>query len=278
MFVIGILLITSLGACKGTSGNKQEKNLIASVFKHNLYYNDIPEDLRNAANPADSSALVNGFVDQWIRKMLLLHEAEKRKPESLDIEKLVEDYKQSLLINNLEKQVIVEELDTVISNSEYESLYETIKENHIQEYAVIRLSYFKIPEKAQQIDKFYEWWKKDNKKRMHSYAEKYAETYLMEEDTWNKWEEVKKIIDDVVLKRYSFQTPKSVQKNIGEYEYFVTIHEFADKGQISPLGIIRDQLKNIILQKRKTNVMDDYLERIYLKELKNENIIIKENK
>ena len=159
--LIAILTFLLFTACKQQDDNIVKDDMkIASVFDHDLYLNSVPDDIKENGNPIDSAALVSAFTEQWVRKMLLLHEAEKRKPESLDIEQLVEDYKQSLLINNLEKQVISEELDTVVSENELEKIYEIIKENFVQEYPIIELSYYKIPESAPQIDKFYEWWKK----------------------------------------------------------------------------------------------------------------------
>jgi len=277
VLVLGMILLLSGQSCQEKNQQKANQVKVASVFKHHLYYDDIPEDLRKAANSADSTALVNGYVDQWVRKMLLLHEAEQRKPESLDIEKLVEDYKQSLLINNLEKQVIMEELDTVVANNEMQILYETIKDNYIQESPVIRLSYYKIPENTPQIDKFYEWWKNDNLLRMGPFAEKHAAIHLHDPNKWYEWDEIQQIADPEILKRYSFKKPRSIQKNIGEYEYFIKIHEFVESGEISPLGIIEAQVKNMIIQKRKSTVMDTYLERTYLRELKKENILLYNN-
>jgi len=272
-----LVFIMSLISCEKNSSVQSNSQKVASVFKYDLYYDDVPQDLRNAKSK-DSSALVNGFVDQWIRKMLLLHEAELRKPESLDIDKLVEDYKQSLLINNLEKQVITEELDTIVPDKELESMYEMIKANFVQEFPIIRLSYIKIPEKAPQIDKFYEWWKKDERGKIKYYSDKYAEFGITDYEVWKEWNDVQKYIDENILKKYSFKKTKKIQKNIGEFEYFIEIKEFVDKNEISPLSYIEDQIKSIIIQKRKTTVIDVYLERLYLKEFKKKNIVINKQK
>jgi hypothetical protein len=269
-----ILAFAGLYSCNSADKVNAPNPKIATVFDYELYYDDLPTDFRANTTRSDSIALVNSFVDQWVRKMILLHEAQIRKPKSLDIEKLVEDYKQSLLINNLEKQVIAQELDTIILEHELNGLYNEIKENFIQEHPITRLVYFKIPEKSPQIDKFYDWWKKENFSRMIAYAEKYGEVSLSDKNTWWEWNDIKNLIDEDIQNKYSMKEPTAIQKNIGDYEYFINIYEFVDINEISPLGYVEDQIRNIIIQKRKTIVMNEYLERIYMKEIKKKNIVL----
>ena len=274
--VFSLVFALGLTACNSTKNNNGEEEVLAMVFDHMLAKKDIPSDLFQNSTEGDSIALTNAYVEQWIRKMLLLHEAEKRKPESLDIDKLVENYKQSLLINNLEKQVITEELDTSVRMAELQNIYDKTKEHYVQDFPIIRLTYIKIPEKAPMIDKFYEKWKKGEAMKMKNYLEKYATTAILGENTWWEWNEIQHRIDADILQRYSFQKPREIQKNIGEFEYFINIHEFVDKNEIAPLSFIEAQIQNMIIQKRKTSVMDDYLERLYEKEIKNKNIVIYE--
>jgi hypothetical protein len=267
---IGISLIS----CDASRSKKGDSTVLAKVFDHDLEIQDIPDDLKNNENSEDRNALMNAYVDQWVRKMLLLHEAEKRKPESLDIEKLVEDYKQSLLISNLEKQVIDQELDTMVTAEELNQVYDQIKENFVQDFPIIRLNYIKISEKAPRIDKFYEWWKNDAYSSMDDYVEKYAVSAILGKDEWWEWNDIQNQIDTQILQLYSFKKPRSIQKNIGEFEYFISVFEFVDKGETSPLSYIEEQVRNIIIQRRKVTVMDEYLERLYQNEIKKKNIIL----
>ena len=112
---------------------------------------------------------------------------------------------------------------------------------------------------------------------MKYYAEKYAEVAVEHNDSYYKWNELKNVIDKEILNRYSFNKAKNIQKNIGEYEYFIEIVNFVDKNEISPLRYIEDQVRNIIIQKRKTSVMDEYIERLYLKEIKKKNVVLYNN-
>lgn len=272
--ILSFCLAFSLASCSDSNSADDSERILASVYDHDITLEDIPEDMIQAGQNPDSNALLNAYVDQWVRKMLLLHEAEKRIPKSLDIEKLVEDYRQSLLINTLEKQVINEELDTLIRKKELDEVYDVIKENYVQEFPIIRLNYIKIPEKAPRIDLFYEWWNKDEFAKMDRYIQKNANSAILGKDDWWEWNEIQKQIDPVILQKYNLKKPRRIQRNIGEYEYFINIYEFVDKNSVSPLSFIEEQIRNIIIQKRKVHVMDDFLERLYQSEIDNKNIIL----
>lgn len=254
--------------------NKKSREVIAQVYDRKLYLKDFPEELTRIENKEDSIALSNAFVEQWIRKILLLHEAEKFKPESLDIEKLLQDYKESLLINSFQRQIITSQMDTLVSVSEIRELYDNLKGNFILEYPVIRFSLVKIPHDAPDIDKFYAAWKNNNRKITVPYIKKHAAQHLDFTGKWIEWNQTKKQVDKAVLRNISFEKKSTIQKKIGSHEYFIKIVDFVDKNEISPLSYIEDHLVNIVVQKRKAKVIEQYIEQLYEKESNQNNIRI----
>ncbi|HAQ39274.1 MAG TPA: hypothetical protein DCX89_02960 [Saprospirales bacterium] len=254
--------------------NKRSKEVIAQVYDRRLYLKDFPEELTRIENKEDSIALSNAFVEQWIRKTLLLHEAEKFKPKSLDIEKLLQDYKESLLINSFQRQIITSQMDTLVSVSEVRELYDNLKGNFILEYPVIRFSLVKIPHDAPNIDKFYAAWKSNDRKITAPYIKKYAVQHLDFSGKWIEWNQTKKQLDSAVLRNVSFEKKSTIQKKIGSHEYFIKIVDFVDKNEISPLSYIEDHLVNIVVQKRKAKVIEQYIEQLYEKESNQNNIRI----
>jgi len=257
--------------------NKRSKEVIAQVYDRKLYLKDFPEELTRIENKEDSIALSNAFVEQWIRKTLLLHEAEKFKPESLDIEKLLQDYKESLLINSFQRQIITSQMDTLVSVSEVRELYDNLKGNFILEYPVIRFSLIKIPDDAPNIDKFYTAWKNNNRKITVPYIKKHAVQHVDFSGKWIEWNQTKKQLDSAVLRNISFEKKSTIQKKIGSHEYFIKIVDFVDKNEISPLSYIEDHLVNIVVQKRKAKVIEQYIEQLYEKESNQNNIRIFKN-
>ena len=54
--------------------------------------------------PKDSLAIIQAYIERWTRDTLLLNEAEQNIPSDLNIDKLVRDYRASLIRHNYEKR------------------------------------------------------------------------------------------------------------------------------------------------------------------------------
>jgi len=275
---IAFLTLPAFYGCQYFSDeSKKSREVIAQVYDRKLLLKDFPEELRNIDDTEDSTALSNAFVEQWIRKTLLLHEAEKYKPKSLDIEKLLQDYKESLLINSFQKQIITSQLDTLVSVSEVKELYDNLKGNFILEYPIIRFSLAKIPADAPDNNGFYAAWKKNDRKKTIPYIKKHAVQHLNYSEKWTEWNQTKRQLDNALLRNVAFDEKNTVQKKIGSHEYFIKIVDFVDKNEISPLSYIEDQLVNVVVQKRKAKVVEQYVEQLYEKESNQNNIRIFKN-
>lgn len=82
------------------------------------------------ATAEDSAEVAKNYIDNWIKRQLILQVAEKYlTAEQLDIERRVQDYKESLIIYSYENELIQQKLDTVVSQDEIEAYYQQYEEN-----------------------------------------------------------------------------------------------------------------------------------------------------
>ncbi len=70
----------------------------------------------------DSSLIINAYVERWIRETLLLLEAERNIPSDLNIDKLVRDYRASLVRHSYEQFLVEQLLDSTVTKAELEAL------------------------------------------------------------------------------------------------------------------------------------------------------------
>ena len=67
------------------------------------------------------------FIDSWIRRQLIIHQAESNIDKSeLNFSKELEEYRNSLIIYKYETMLVEKKLDTVITDAEIEKY---VKEN-----------------------------------------------------------------------------------------------------------------------------------------------------
>src|SRR6187549_943616 len=157
-----VVLVTGVVACKKSTKVGEEKPepvLLAQVFDYKLYFDDIKDLIQGYANAEDSIQQVRSLSEHWVRDRLILVEAEKNLPKEVNMNKLLEDYRQSLLRHFFEQRALEERLDTVITENDLVQYYEANKEQHRLESGILRAYYFKIKRPSQRSDKILQWWK-----------------------------------------------------------------------------------------------------------------------
>ena len=100
---IFLVALTTL-SCRELPDYLLGDDVIARVGREYLTKDDIAEVIPAGVVGADSVAYVKAYVDKWFVRQLKIEEAAELFPESeYDIEKMVEDYRQSLLISRVDQ-------------------------------------------------------------------------------------------------------------------------------------------------------------------------------
>ncbi len=116
--VIGLVLILAFASCHGPNNSDNDK-VVASVYDKKLYQSDLQDVLYEGISRSDSLVRTKAFIDKWIRRQLLIHQAENTIDASeLDFSKQIEDYRNSLIIFKYESIMIEKNLDTVVTDEE----------------------------------------------------------------------------------------------------------------------------------------------------------------
>ena len=115
---IGLMLVLAFISCQNT-GNGNDDRVIATIYDKALYQSDLQSIMYEGISANDSIVRAKAFIDNWIRRQLLLHQAENSIDKSeLDFSKDIEDYRNSLIIYKYESKLIKQKLDTVITEEE----------------------------------------------------------------------------------------------------------------------------------------------------------------
>ena len=116
-FVIGLACVLALLSCQDSNGS--DDKVVATVYDRNLYQSDLQSVLYEGISVNDSLVRTKAFIENWIRRQLVIHHAESNIDKSeLDFSKQIEDYRNSLIIYKYETMLIEQKLDTVISDEE----------------------------------------------------------------------------------------------------------------------------------------------------------------
>lgn len=117
-FAIGLILVLTLVSCQNFKNDGSDK-VVATIYDKVLYQSDLQSVLYEGISVNDSLVRTKAFIDSWIRRQLLINQAENNIDKSeLDFSRQIEDYRNSLIIYKYESMLIEQNLDTVVSENE----------------------------------------------------------------------------------------------------------------------------------------------------------------
>ncbi len=272
-FFIFLLIFTS---CQYLQPKKNiSKKIVAKVGAEELATSSITELIPLNLSKKDSAIFVEKFVVDWVKKQLMIAQAKQAIDfNEARIQKRVLDYQYALLVHELEKKYIDINLNDEVSDEEIAIYYKDKSENFVLRETLVKCIYFKIPSKSLGMKKFRRYFKNypTDSTQLWEFTNKYSVKKFTEDSVWVKFDEVlletplKKITDRVSFLKEN----KTVEVSDKEYEYFIKIFDQKLIGEIAPLAFIRDNIIDIIINKRKINLKKELEKKIY-KEAKQKN-------
>lgn len=268
---LGFLLIISLFFVLHTSCNpssKQSGDPIARVNERYLYITDVEDIFPENVSPADSIQLLTAYADRWVKKQLLLQKAERNLSKNRkDVARQIEDYRSSLLIFQYEQEYIRQRLDTVVNDDEIERFYEENLSNFILNESVVKALFIKIRLDNPSYDKIkglYKSNKEDDIKALDNMAYQVAVKYDFFNDRWIPFSRILRELPEPINdpERHLLYN-KSIEMNDDAHAYLVNFREVMHQGKISPMEFERENIRSIIVNKRKQRLILDLESRIY---------------
>jgi hypothetical protein len=180
-----IFFLSFFFSCKKEVGSKvKNEPVIAEVGNEKLFLSEVTSLISKPADAADSIRMLRGLVNNWIKDQLMIIEAEKSLPRDINLDKMIKDYRASLLLFNYETVLAGELLDTVITTQQKEEYYNANSEQFVLAESIGRYIVAKIPSNAKGIDEFYKDWKKGNNGAVALYCKQNAEFYDSDDVKW----------------------------------------------------------------------------------------------
>ncbi len=267
-----IFLITTLlfvFSCK----KEEHKTELASVYGNKLYLEDIQDIIPKGINKSDSLLILKNKVDLWVRKQTLLNRAEINLSENQkDIDYIVEEYRESLLIEKYKQEYIKQNLDTNITDVQIESYYNEYPESFTLNNDIVKAYYYKF-NSSENVNTFKKYFFSDEEnaiEKMNEIAENNAEDYI---NFTKKWIDLSMISNLLPISLNNAETVVNLNKRIqtrdNNFVYFVYFKDYKLKGRKMPLEFAEDKIKIIILNKRKSNLINKLENKIFKNAVKN---------
>lgn len=271
--LFGSLLL--LWSCGKEVENIEEEPL-ATVFEKSLYPSDIKGIVGQGVSSKDSSALVRSFIENWAKEQLIIAIAEQNIPEDLDVDRLVQDYRLSLIRHSYEQKLVEQRLDSVVTDTEIKRYYESALEQYQLDKTIVQGKFVKLSKEAPKQDTLKTWWNNFavNKQDLSDYCRMYADKFVLEDSIWIDVDYLAAEFPISSLKNGSITGGLNVVASDEEYNYYIKIDKVVRQGQIAPLSYVKNKIIKVILRKRKFELLDNMTDELYKRELEKKNVVI----
>jgi phosphoenolpyruvate synthase/pyruvate phosphate dikinase len=244
--------------------SKDDAILIASFNEKELFLSDITKDMSNEIK--DSAYFVEKFMNDWIRKELMISYAEMNLSKDLiEFEKQIEDYRASLLIYAYQKEILNQNFDTTIAFSEIEDYFEQYKDEFKLSKNIFRGRFIVIDKLApnlDKVDKLYMSEKEIANNFLDDYCHQFSKECYLDCNTWQYFSVFNQKFPDLISDEEIFlKKTKGTFFEDDIFRYYVFIKDYKIRGSKSPLEFEREKIRDVLLNKKKIN---------YLKKLENE--------
>jgi hypothetical protein len=271
------LLFSSCDLIKRKSESETDniRPSVARVGETYLYLDELTGIVPSGTPKEDSITRMNAYVNSWVRKQLLIRQAGRQIDiNKAEVERKLLDYRYSLIAYEFQTYYIKQNLDTVVAQSEIEQYYNEHLDNFVLKQNIVRATFLKVPQSAPRTKKIKDLifsTKDKDVEELKSYCLSFAASYHLSDSSWMEFDELVKgtplvgIPDKVqFLKRTPYY-----ETNDEAYLYFLKVDEYRISDNVSPLQFVRDDIVNVILNRRKVELAKKLDEEVYSKAQEN---------
>ena len=249
---------------------------IARVNDSYLYEEDIKGLVAEGTSPEDSTLIVNSFITRWATQLLLLDGSERNLPQQKQdgFNKLVDQYKKDLFTKAYLEALVKKSIDTVVSYNEANEFYQSNKEIFKLNDELFKFRYINVPTNAANVE--------DIKKRLSRFSPKdkkfldsisvQFKSYSLNDSIWIKASQVSKKIPVLnsenkkeLLKKSNF-----IQLKDSLGLYLMQINDVLLQNDYAPLAFVNPTIKQIIINRRKLELIQQLEKDITKDAIKND--------
>ena len=265
IFIVCFLLL-SIWSCKYFQ--KDKSDIIVRVNDYVLTKTDIAGIVPRGIPSKDSINIIRNYINNWVKQKLILNKAEKNlSSKQKDFTSQIEDYRNSLIIYTFENELVRQKLDTVVTEAEINNYYNNNSSEFELKDNIVKVIYVKTQLKDPVNKKIKLLYKSDRENDIQQLADlcsKHAVNSFLEDDKWLFFNDLTKEIPIETYDQESYiKNHRYIEFQDSAYSYFVNIKGFKIKEGIAPLSIEKENIRNVIINKRKIKLIKDMEDEVY---------------
>ena len=249
---------------------------MAQIGRAVLYKTDLEKVIPKGISSSDSASLAQQYIYSWATKQLMLQKAEEQLPKTdKDVAGLLEDYRTQLLVFRYENKFLEERLDTTVTGREMEEYYNAHPGSFVGKNGVFKGRLVKMQNsspnlqvmrklaKSRDIEDLeaLEWLAFNSAYKYSHYENNWVDLNVVAKESGATLVQLQQLLEK---ERLAIEYKDSVYTNV------IQVLDYVGPGEVTPLEYNEEKIKEIIISRRKQELISN-LQRDILNDALNNN-------
>ena len=266
IIVVALLLACAWG-CNSWSGFKADDEMVARVGTTYLYRSELAASMPSGIAAQDSINYSQAFISKWIVGQLKQQEAEKLFTQSeSDIDRLVEKYRRSLLVHRLDRHYLETEPCVEITDKDIAAYYNSHKSDFRISQPMVKGEIVAIGESFRRREQMLKWFESSKAEHREDFAELCRKNNFLHLQ-FEEWVSFSDFLSNLPLLRNSshdelLSNRKTRKIHHDKTYYYFRITNALKVGDTMPLGMAKENIRQILINRHRADVIHRHEERI----------------
>ena len=249
MLLLSVSLLVSCKWNKSVTEYVYGKTPLVEIGTDVLYEEDIRQVLPLGLSDADSAAFARQFIRNWAQDVLFYQNAIRNIPDTKDIDRLVENYRRSLIEHEYQRRLIEQKFSSEISDEEVEQFFNDNQRLFILDESLVKGLFLKISNKSHDLSdirKLYTRQDDESFEEIEKYSIRNAARCEFFYDNWRTVAEIEVLLPALDKPLESMLKEKMLCTEIGYTRLF-----YAHRPQKAVADMLAESRKNVYSQNAK---------------------------
>ena len=267
------LLVLFFPACKRSGIPSLQRDALVKVNDRILTREEIEVQIPKGLSSSDSLLRAESLVKKRIIDILLDDIAYKNMgDEKLEIDRLVNEYRRSLIRHRYQERLVNEKVSATIREYEQIAWYEENKEQFVLNENLIKGLFLKAPIDAPGLDNVKSWYVSTSDESLEK-IEKYSlQNAIIYDNFYDRW-----VVFDEVMEKVPYRISNPTQflrvnnhleVSDSAFVYFLNISDCLPTGSLAPFDYVQTQIQSMLVNSRKIDYLNKFGENLYLDAVK----------
>lgn len=272
LFALPALLL----ACREEASYVKRASL-ASVGDTHLYKDEA--DIKFAQqHRGDSAAFMLNYIERWAIDVLFYEKAKENVAETDEIDKMVENYRKSLIENLYQDRLITQQLLPGITDEEVQEFYDRQQMLFELNEPYIKGFYVQIPSKAPKVRDVRKWCIRKGQEDLEELEKLCTENGYEYQFFTEDWIPFVDLVHKMPLTQQQLMDRllrnSTIEFNENKFTYFVCADSILQKNDTKPIEMVSNEIKELLLNSKKANFIKDVKRSLYEEALQSGKLVI----